>query len=942
MPDVGHGEAVLKGLADYPLPPQPGVRDYVFYLAATDHPGYGSSAKFLFDTFYKDHHAHTEVESLEGLIKALHTDVTQNGVQAIREIVIVAHGTPLGMNFRVLDTTGDQQMRQVTPLSLSDLQDLFSTGQADAATFAAQRAVVLKHLAPDAWVTLRVCRFGQSDEGMYSMYSFFGGNVNVYAPVKFQTFAGVFLRPGTRFPNRLAYHEHLVRQRFVPRGKHTPNRAEAIVRAMEDPQSFSDPFVLATRPLEGAEPPAYGQLLDGLNAASLNAGLRSGFDHAGFALTAHAKAKVRVRDSSWTVTDTLTEDQDTYPVEYAVDQEIDITGGQRRLVAQGTVVGDFAEVPYQTFLDEDEHKRFNGELLTLAYRVDDDPPDAENVKHFDALSALLAANGTSGTTFDTGDVDLRALLAAEDPSLEPSPAATIALVSQPADGSMQPTIWLVGPTVEDTMLEIHLVHLYTDARVPVRMYTVVLHFRLDKNGLPVEQASYQQYVLTTAGTNLDSPGVELAASLDRLSIDDLVDLISYLNTPYDPERVVVLHQAQQALRRKSGFEAWMTARFPDANDIPFPSGDPLTELSLGRKDDVQARVYLFWFDGNWRQVKETVRPRPVFHDDLFLEEPLTDRFSNLDSWAEVVLPQEDSPAADARETQGRRTPGQQRYATTPHEKDTFTPRDDRAACEKFRAAIRKIKDLQDLPADQLTAALAETTPDGTSYFHIAVEVAGTYGILRNLAFLTKVAHLPEVPSNSYELAKFIAKPIVEHVGWELGVTILEFLESDVVILIPWEMWKHFLETQAEAVERNEAYGRLTGARTWLEELDTLARRDPSALTESLRIELSGRSNDEVIKAYEYELHDGVHTRFMLFIADFHHGFDEGGARMQELWPEILRTANEVMGKTLFENSMDSCRMTVLIEEGFVDLDAVRADVVRQVVQRLLNELPHVR
>jgi hypothetical protein len=941
MPDVGHGEALFKGLFDYPLPQQPGVRDYVFYLVATDQPGYGSAAKFFFDTFYKHHHAQTGVESLEGLIRALHTDVTQNGVEQIREIVIVAHGTPLGMNFRVLDTTSDQQMRQVTPLSLSDLQDQFSTGDAATATFADQRAVVLKHLASDAWVTLRLCRFGQSDEGMYSVYSFFGGDVNVYAPVKFQTFAGVFLRPGTRFSNRLVYHEHLVRQRFVPRGMHTPNRAEAIVRAMEDPQSFSDPFVLATRPLEGTEPPAYGHLLDGLNAASLIADLRAGFEQNGFALTAKAQAKVRVRDSAWTVTDILTEDQETYPVEYAVDEEVDVTGGQRRLVAQGKVVGDFAEVAYQTFLDKDEHERYNGELFTLAHRVDDDPADAD-VKQFDALSALLAANGTSGTRFATGDVDLRALLAAEDPVLEPAPTATITLVSQPAEDSLRPTIWLVGPTVENTALEIHLVHLYTDARVPVRMYKVVLHFTPDKNGVPVEQASYQQYVLSTAGTSLDSPGIELAASLDRLSIDDLVDLISFLNTPYDPERVVVLHQAQQALRRKSGFEAWLTARFPNMNDIPFPSGDPLTELSLGQKDDWQERVYPFWFDGNWREVRESVRPRPAFHDDLFLEELLTDRFANLDSWTDVVLPPEDSPAADARQTRGRLTPGQQRYATTTTEKDTFTPRDDRAGCGEFRTAVRKIKELQDLPADQFTAALAEfTTSDGTSYFHIAVEVAGTYGILRNLAFLTKVAHLPEVPSNSYELAKFIAKPIAERVGWELGVTILEFLESDIVILIPWEMWKHFLETQQEGVERNEAYGRLTGARTWLEELDDVARRNPSALTPELRIELSGRSDAEVIKAYEYELHDGVHTRFMLFIADFHHGFDEGGARMQELWPEILRASDEVMGKTLSDNSLDSCRMKVLMDEGFLDLDAVRADVVRQIVQRLLNELPHV-
>lgn len=36
-----------------------------------------------------------------------------------------------------------------------------------------------------------------------------GGAVNVYAPVKYQMFASVFLEQGARFPDRLAYHEHL-------------------------------------------------------------------------------------------------------------------------------------------------------------------------------------------------------------------------------------------------------------------------------------------------------------------------------------------------------------------------------------------------------------------------------------------------------------------------------------------------------------------------------------------------------------------------------------------------------------------------------------------------------------------------------------------------------------------------------------------------------------
>lgn len=952
MPDAGHGEALFKGLLDHPLPRQAGVRDYIFYLAATDVRGYGMAAKYLFDTFYGQHHPVTDVTSLEGVIRALYTDVTQHGVQQIREIVIVTHGSPIGMNFPVLDNTGEQVMRQVTPLALSRLQDQFRAGGLSA--FAAQRTVVLQHLAAEAWVTIRVCRFGQSDEGMYALYSFFGGAVNIYAPVQYQVFASVFLEQGSRFPDRLAYHEHLMRQRFLPRGKHTPNRAKAIVEAMENPQSFSVPFVVATSPMPGPEAPAYSACVDGLNRGSVTAELRAGFHQSGFDLSAGTNSKVEVqvvvRDGAWRVHDVLTEDQMSYPVEYSVSTDLDTTGRQVRLLAQGTVTGDGAEVPLQVFFNDFEHAQFVGELFSLAYHVDDDPPGAGNLAKFNALSALLAQNGTAGSTFSTSDVDLGALLTAENPDFAPADTATITLLGPPPDGSTLPTAWLVEPTAGGIKLQIRLLHQYTDERKHSQVFTVFRHFDVPE-GMTYDpakvspsdlEALYHAEVLSWAGTKTDSPGIELTASLDRLSLDDLADLITFLCSPYDPARVVVLHQAYQALTRKAGFEAWKLTQFPNAADIPFPSGDPLTELSRGKTDDLAERVYPFWFAGTWSEVKESVRPRPVFTKDLFLEESLSDRFTDLDSWADVDLPSPDSPSSDPRARQGPRTPGQQRYTAITAEKETFRPPDDHARCEEFRAAIRKLKELQDLPADQLSAALAQfSTSEGVSYLHIALEVAGTYGILRNLAFLTKLAKLPEIPSNTYEAAKFIAEPVFEHLGWEAGIKLLKILEDDIVVLIPWEMWKHFLDVQAEGVERNEVYGRLTGARTWLGELDDLARRDPAALTDSMTIDLSGRSDAQVMQAYEYELNDGVHTRFMLDIEDFHHGFDEGGARMQEFWPEILRTANEAMSQALYASVLDSCRTTVLVDEGFMDLDDVRAAVIRQLVQRLLKELPHV-
>lgn len=129
-------------------------------------------------------------------------------------------------------------------------------------------------------------------------------------------------------------------------------------------------------------------------------------------------------------------------------------------------------------------------------------------------------------------------------------------------------------------------------------------------------------------------------------------------------------------------------------------------------------------------------PRPHFQHDLFMEESLLDRFPNvLSTWADLELDEDDSPSSSAQDATPR---GQQRFSTTTIEKDTFTPPDIAVGCEEFRAAIRRIKELKDLPVDQLSATLAaEKTPGGKSYFEIAVDVADKYGTLQKLWSLSE-------------------------------------------------------------------------------------------------------------------------------------------------------------------------------------------------------------
>jgi hypothetical protein len=102
---------------------------------------------------------------------------------------------------------------------------------------------------------------------------FFGGKPNVYAPRQFQFFGSQPILPGMRLDTRLSVHQHLVKQRFLPKDLHTPERKDAVVRALVGPAPFSERFELVSMRI--ADPPPeeaarYEGLIDALNAETTN------------------------------------------------------------------------------------------------------------------------------------------------------------------------------------------------------------------------------------------------------------------------------------------------------------------------------------------------------------------------------------------------------------------------------------------------------------------------------------------------------------------------------------------------------------------------------------------------------------------------------------------------------------------------------------------------
>src|SRR6478735_8169343 len=153
MGDLNRGRELFEQRVEYPLPKKPGVRDYVFHLVSADNP-YGKSARPFFARFYPNH-IKADVVSLEDLITALAAQV-DTGVTRIREVVIVAHGNPLGLLSPVVSGFSATRLREykyTTAFALALLQNDFRAG--DFEGFKNKRQKVVSSLHDDSWITIR-------------------------------------------------------------------------------------------------------------------------------------------------------------------------------------------------------------------------------------------------------------------------------------------------------------------------------------------------------------------------------------------------------------------------------------------------------------------------------------------------------------------------------------------------------------------------------------------------------------------------------------------------------------------------------------------------------------------------------------------------------------------------------------------------------------------
>ncbi|NJD06133.1 MAG: hypothetical protein FIA97_06500 [Methylococcaceae bacterium] len=913
----------------------------MFYLVPRD--GYGLSARKFFDRFYPNH-VKREADSLEALMAYLAAQV-DSGVTHIREVVIVAHGNPLGLLSPIVGgvtATSLREFKYITAFALALLQNDLRAGKFDA--FKRQRQKAVSRLQNDSWITIRACNFGRSREAMYALYSFFGGRANVYAPMIYQLFGDPPIMFGMRLENRLRVHEHLVKQHFFPKDVHTPDRKDAVVRAMVDPGRFSEPFPIASRSLDDTQPDqstAYEQIIDQLNAGIIGAALtRALVDH-DFVLTAHPRVTVVSKNTEWRITDAYRHEDTTFEIQYTVYERIEISGANRQKATlygaaqlTGKVSGK-ASLPMQLFLSSEENAMLAGKELTLAAYSEAPDGGGSNRTRFDAVLQVLRQNAFADAG---GTVDIKAELK-DSKGIELSAQAVLRQISASGPAGAERIVWSIvdGPQRFRILLE----HPLTGDGF--RAHTITVY---DDYADQAQRLREGYLRLAYLGSDPDAPGTELAAYFDRFTIEELVSVLEYLRAPFKPGHGYYLHQVQQALCRRKGFRTWLQQHSPlDPNSV-LPN-DPYTDLSLSEQDDYRELSYVFDFNQVWAEVKSSNPTTWPLQTDLFDEEDLAEKLQISDEAINnrTELPEfdPDSPGADVEALRAIERIGFEKFFEADKAVIERLPESSPSlSCAEFAAVVAKWQEVKDLEPEGMQDALErEKLPNGKSYFSVLKDLK-TYVKAWFKIVDIKIPGIDWVGMSKKDLAKLVLKKVP---FFARMASLQAILEVEFVFTIPFAMWMDFVEAQQHMRDVWFTVGRITVIRQWLRRLIDQTYLHENDFPSQIVIDVTTPVGTDVyyLSRYKWEQFEegNVPNNFIPAPDRFKDGFDGQAQLMDQLGDAILRFADESIGDLLRESDLDACKIEVLRKAGVLDVRQIRALIIREFARQLLDKLPTI-
>jgi hypothetical protein len=992
MADLARGKQIFDNRVEYPLTKQSGVRDYVFNFVPTNtgsaaSKAYGRQSRAFFNAFFRQH-IKRDVHTLEDLVNSLNQDLTGQGVQSIREIIIVAHGTRFQLLFPLLNDTSLKEFKYLDDYSLALLQKDMRAGKYK--PFADNRKAVVAHLQTNSWVTVRACNFGNSRKALYALYSLFGGKANVYAPTEFMFFGTLLTGETMRLGTRARVHSHLLKQRLLPKSI-TAARREAIVDALLQvegpaPDKFSAVFQLLSTSTDVPTPEG-AALIQALDQPSINNWLKTTIQQE-LNVTFTSRATIQKLDrptSHWLIKDTIVlkdrltlkdgaEEDGEFGIQYLISREDGISVHDNKPTAtfwaQAQIVDAATsfQFPIQLFLNQAEHDALAGILCTLAFYVDDPSAEPQDKLNYDHMLSLL--NSATSVAAPLSPDLIAALNVNNDFLLHNdhifiSPSATI---RQPSAGAGPFDSWVIKD--EGRNYVARLIVRPTDTGT--KAHTIVVCMDDDPK---VRAHRIDGLFSTLFGADPDAPGTELAAYFDQLSINDLVNLIDFLRSPFKPGNSFYINQAQEALVRKKDFGDWAAQNDPLRADRPLDG--TYRQLSISEMQDLQANVYEFNFNQFWNEVKASSHFSTSFQTDLFLEDPSLEKQLKIDDLDARTVPQDsedDSPSLDANDLSRADTRGHEKLVAS--NKSLFhVPESLDAGCENFAAAVTAWNASQNLAPQALKDLLDNhQTKDGTSYWDIIVDLVSKYGWLSKLAKMTELIELPSIPKDTRGLVLEGAKKSVkwaiqqeirqaEIAALEAGATDAAFfvtrtgvLEGTLgvlwaagPILTVWDMYKKILDQQVATDNYWELQGKLTAVRQWLRAFIAFAQANEDNFPDEVQLNISTPWDIRTDLPYylsryfkeEYDEFGYVGT--VSFAPErIQKGFDDGVTLMVQAGRELLTSAAEEARDLPRQSGLDSCQIAVLARAGMLDMQKLTAQVASEFADTLLHKLPQVR
>jgi hypothetical protein len=955
---------------EYPLPKQPSTADFIYYYGPND--DYSRHAQGFLDRVYPRHFKR-RVGSLMEVIDHLHDRVTNGGVARIREIVLVGHANPHELVLPVIPNP-PAGYKSVNAASLHKLQAAFAAGGDPVLDrFNDRRRVVVSHLDRSSFVTLRVCRFGRSELGMFALYSFFGGHANVYAPKSYMFFANVPIGPNRRFRTVTEVAEHLASQRLVRSQPRSPNRQAALVTMLAEPGAASDTIVVAEADLAQQNTEATQYLADvaDLNKGVVPARLRSALEEQlGIILDAKPTVSLPVSNTSqvlngagrveirqWTIRERTSSELDVLEpklgfkpsailsLECTVsDARPNRAGARASLEVVGRVVErdnargarparGRSRVNFQLVVDEFDMDRFRGVLGELASHqvVNPAPDDVTAVSAIEeALGVLVNGDDIEAATTFRKAVAERTFTEIPDGDL----TVTAEAISPDLQAMGVRKAWTVEAVDETFGVEVVEHELDTGQRA--------MMVRLRKKFRAGEKARHEEQLVNdhSWGASPDVPGTELMSYLDGLSTDELMTLIDYLDEVRDVRRTElgpVWRHAVGALHDKKDQSWEQEIRNANLDDPLFPLDSRYYDIykfdgKIGAVLDLSKTSYPFRSRSHWAQVRESNPSAPPPVADLFSEQTLPVPPPHLID-REPATP--DSPTVERIAVSQTELDILETFSSTAKLDLPVTADPADNDCATFARMVNQLSTLTGVPEDSIDAAIAalesvDEIADPSLYealktAYAAAQLLGMQS-LEERAVIKLVERFPRLGLGGGALTP--------RAVW--GIRAFSF-GSSMYTVVGWMFFQMIKESEAKRAAET-AEGAQTALRTYARRLRQLAREHPTDFPETIPFSIDAPPGaDRQVWAMRMWMRSRGITDSRTFApgpkahAD---GYEKGTRLVEELVAKELRWAVPSMNRQLRQSGLTECMITAMQSAGWLDPPRIRAAVMLQVSDAL--------